>query len=201
MAADMGHSALSRSLWHGANCAHAISAATMRLELTRRGDYAIRAMLLLAQAPEVLTGADIARRTNIPERLVRQVLGQLVRAGLLQARLGRRGGYWLAQPRGAIPILAIVEAVEGDSRRERCVLSGAACDAANRCQVHDIFASAQEALISRLANASLESAVGRGSRRREAQDEPRPRKSRRGAWRDMPPPGRGAAGSASTGSS
>jgi Rrf2 family protein len=136
----------------------------MRLQLTRRGDYAIRAMLLLAQEPGVLTGADIAGRTNIPERLVRQVMGQLVRAGLVHARLGRRGGYWLAQRGSAIPILAIVEAVEGDSRRERCVLSGAACDAANRCQVHDIFAGAQEALINRLGQASLESAVARRAR-------------------------------------
>jgi Rrf2 family protein len=137
----------------------------MRLQLTRRGDYAIRAMLLLAQEPEVLTGADIAHRTNIPERLVRQVMGQLVRAGLVHARLGRHGGYWLAQPGSSIAILAIVEAVEGDARRERCVLSGAACDPANHCQVHAIFASAQEALINRLAEASLESAIA-GSRGR-----------------------------------
>lgn len=140
----------------------------MRLQLTRRGDYAIRAMLLLAQEPGVLTGADIAHRTTIPERLVRQVLGQLVRAGLVQARLGRRGGYWLARQASAIPILTIVEAVEGDSRRERCVLSGARCDAADRCQVHDIFASAQEALIRRLEQASLASAIAGSSRRSQA---------------------------------
>jgi Rrf2 family protein len=137
----------------------------MRLQLTRRGDYAIRAMLLLAKDRGVLTGADIAGRTNIPERLVSQVLGQLVRAGLVRARLGRRGGYRLAQPGSTIPILAIVEAVEGDARRERCVLRDAECDAANQCQVHDIFASAQEALISRLAQASLESAIARRPRR------------------------------------
>jgi len=50
--------------------------------------------------------------------------------------------------------------VEGDARRQRCVLSGTECGAASPCQVHDIFVSAQEALISRLAQASLESAVG-----------------------------------------
>jgi Rrf2 family protein len=162
----------------------------MRLQLTRRGDYAIRAMILLAQqsdvlTDEVLTGADIARRVNIPERLVRQVMGQLVRAGFVGARLGRRGGYWLAVPSGAIPIISIVEAVEGDARSQRCVLSGAQCDAANRCQAHDIFASAQEALISRLAQATLASVSS----------------NHRGASRGKRRPGRGAAGSASRGSS
>lgn len=140
----------------------------MRLQMTRRGDYAIRAMLLLAQEPDVLAGADIARRTGIPERLVGQVMGQLVRAGLVHARLGRHGGYWLPPQGGTTSILAIVEAVEGDARRQRCVLSGTNCDVTNRCHVHDIFASAQQALISRLAQASLESAVSPVPRRSRA---------------------------------
>ncbi len=132
----------------------------MRLELTRRGDYAIRAMLLLARrCDEVLSGAEIARQTGIPERVVTQVMGQLVRAGLVSARIGRHGGYWLDGAGRSTPILAIVEAVEGDARRQRCVLSGSRCSPERRCQVHDIFASAQEALISRLAEASLESAL------------------------------------------
>jgi Rrf2 family protein len=136
----------------------------MRLQLTRRGDYAIRAMLLLARrSGEVLSGAEIARQTGIPERLVTQVMGQLVRARLVHARLGRHGGYWLGDEAARIPILAIVEAVEGDARRSRCVLSGSQCSPDNRCQVHDIFASAQEALIRRLAEASLASAISSAS--------------------------------------
>lgn len=142
----------------------------MRLQLTRRGDYAIRAMLLLAQEPGVVTGAEIARRTGIPERLVRQVMGQLVRADLVSARIGRRGGYWLAEGGSAISVLAIVEAVEGDARPQRCVLSGAACNANNRCQVHDIFARAQDALIGRLAEATLAAAVGKNPVRQRAQE-------------------------------
>lgn len=135
----------------------------MRLQLTRRGDYAIRAMIVLAQESDLVTGAEIARRTSIPEHLVGQVMSQLVQAGLARARIGRRGGYWLADESSAIPILAIVEAVEGDARRQRCVLRGLPCDGSNRCKVHDIFASAQDALISRLAEASLAAVVVSGA--------------------------------------
>lgn len=140
----------------------------MRLQLTRRGDYAIRAMLTLARDPnlardpdEVLSGAHIAGLTQIPARLVVQVMGDLVRAGLVKARLGRNGGYRLARSAATIPMLAIVEAVEGDSRRQRCVLRGTNCSPENTCAVHDIFAGAQEALIARLADASLASAIPR----------------------------------------
>jgi Rrf2 family iron-sulfur cluster assembly transcriptional regulator len=132
----------------------------MRLQLTRRGDYAIRGMLVLAQNPtEILSGAEIARRTQIPGRLVIQVMGDLVHAGLIEGRLGRHGGYRLARDPAGIPMLTIVEAAEGDSRRTSCVLRGTACTAGNTCAVHEIFAGAQEALIRRLADASLATAV------------------------------------------
>ena len=135
----------------------------MRLELTRRADYAIRAMLLLAQDPaKVITGGQIAERTDIPQRIVTQVMTQLVRAGLVRARIGRHGGYCLTEEGRASSILAIVEAVEGDARRVRCVLRSVQCNAAaEHCAVHDIFTAAQDALISRLAEASLGSAAAR----------------------------------------
>ena len=128
--------------------------------MTRRGDYAIRAMLLLARAPEdVMSGTEIARQTGIPERFVPQVMRELVRSGLARVKLGRNGGYQLGRAAESVDMLAIIEAVEGDSRRQRCVLSGIACDPDQRCQVHEIFAAAQEALISRLAESSLASAI------------------------------------------
>ena len=128
--------------------------------MTRRGDYAIRAMLLLARAPEdVMSGTEIARQTGIPERFVPQVMRELVRSGLARVKLGRNGGYQLGKAAESVDMLAIIEAVEGDSRRQRCVLSGIACDPDQRCQVHEIFAAAQEALISRLAESSLASAI------------------------------------------
>jgi len=132
----------------------------MRLQLTRRADYAIRAMLVLASDPDaIVSGQEIARQVDIPERLVTQVMGRLVHAQLISARLGRHGGYRLARPAREIPMLTIVEAVEGDSRRQRCVLRGLPCDPAEHCLVHEIFAGAQEALIERLAAASLGSAL------------------------------------------
>jgi len=132
----------------------------MRLQMTRRGDYAIRAMLTLARQPDqVLSGTQICRQTGIPERFLPQVMRQLVRADLAHARIGRHGGYQLGKAAETVCILDIVEAVEGDSRRQRCVLTGMECDPRARCQVHAIFASAQEALLVRLAESSLASAV------------------------------------------
>lgn len=132
----------------------------MRLQLTRRADYAIRAMILLGRADdELITGREIARQMSIPERLVTQVMGQLVRAGLVGARLGRNGGYRLETSAAQIPILTIVRAVEGENRRQRCIVRGLPCVPGEVCEVHEIFSGAHAALIDRLAAATLATAL------------------------------------------
>jgi len=132
----------------------------VRLELTRRGDYAIRAMLHLARAEDVtLSAPAIAAAARIPARFMGQVMGDLARAGLVNGQIGRRGGYRLAKPATQISLLDIVEAVEGDTRRRTCVLSEGACSFERACDVHEYFASAQDALISRLSQATLAAAA------------------------------------------
>lgn len=128
----------------------------MRLELTRRGDYAVRAMLALAR-PETdqLTAAALADATAIPGGFVPQVMGDLVRAGLVANRRGRSGGYRLARPAAEVSLLDIVEAVEGDGRRRTCVLRGGPCRRDGACDVHDAFFRAQEAVFDTLAGVSL----------------------------------------------
>jgi Rrf2 family transcriptional regulator, iron-sulfur cluster assembly transcription factor len=128
----------------------------VRLELTRRGDYAVRAMLALAREDDDhVTGANLAAETAIPASYVPQVMGDLVRAGLVANRRGRHGGYRLGRSATDISLLAIVEAVEGDGRRRTCVLRGGPCRRDGACDVHHAFFTAQEALFNALAAVSL----------------------------------------------
>ncbi|CAN5626756.1 Rrf2 family transcriptional regulator [soil metagenome] len=130
----------------------------MRLELTRRADYAVRASLALARSTGTLrSGRYLADATNIPPRFVAQVMGDLVAAGLVEGRTGRAGGYRLARPAGEVSLLEVVEAVEGDARRRTCVLRSSPCSRDGVCEVHHIFSAAQDALLARLADASLAS--------------------------------------------
>ncbi|HUG47435.1 MAG TPA: Rrf2 family transcriptional regulator [Candidatus Limnocylindria bacterium] len=134
----------------------------MRLELTRRADYAVRAMLALARHGDgLISGSRLAAEVAIPPRFAAQVMGDLVAAGLVEPRTGRNGGYRLARPAGTISMLAIVEAVEGDARRRTCVLRGGPCSRDGVCDVHEIFSAAQDALLERLAAASLTAALER----------------------------------------
>lgn len=136
----------------------------MRLELTKRGDYAVRAMLALARdgGSGLVSARRIAERMAIPVRFLPQVLADLSRAGLVEASPGRSGGYRLARPAAAISLLEVIEAVEGDSRRRSCVLRGVPCGVDGYCDVHGVFFAGQEALLAQLAGASLASLVAAG---------------------------------------
>ena len=128
----------------------------MQLELTRAGDYAIRVMLALhAAGGRQLSVRDLAATERIPVSFLPQVMAGLAVAGLVVGRTGRNGGYRLGRAPDAISVLDVIEAVEGDPRRTRCVLRGSPCRVDGVCAVHSVFAAAQEALLATLASTSL----------------------------------------------
>ena len=134
----------------------------MRLELTRRADYGIRAMIAIARAtPEVpLSTPRIADSMAIPVRFLPQVMADLARAGLVDSTGGRRGGYRLGRPASEISLLQVIEALEGDARRRQCVLRAAPCGRDGYCDVHAVFAAAQDALLERFGAARLSDLAG-----------------------------------------
>ncbi len=137
----------------------------MRLELTRKGDYAIRAAIALARrAPELVPAPRLAAETGIPRRFVGQVMTDLVQAGIVETRLGRAGGYRLARSPHALSLLEVVQAVEGDVRRRSCVLRSAPCLIDGACDVHEVFAAAQDALLAELGGATIASIAARAPR-------------------------------------
>lgn len=136
----------------------------MRLELTKRGDYAVRAMLALTRGAGngLLSARRIADAMDIPVRFLPQVLAGLQRAGLVEAAPGRAGGYRLSCDPASVSLLEVIEAVEGDSRRQSCVMRGGPCGAGGHCDVHDVFFEGQELLRGRFARASLAELARRG---------------------------------------
>jgi Rrf2 family protein len=129
----------------------------MRLELTLRGDYAVRAAIAIAQLEDgrPVSARRIAERMDIPAGFLAHVLTDLVRAAIVVGVPGRSGGYRLAAPASEIDLLHIVDAVEERGDPPRCVLRGGACRFDGTCAVHDVFFAATTALRRELASATL----------------------------------------------
>lgn len=134
----------------------------MRLELTRRGDYAIRAMLALSalDVDPWMSAMRISTAMSIPERFLPRVLRELARAGLVEARTGRTGGYRLARPATTITVLEVIAAIEPDDDPRRCILRGIPCGLDGRCAVHETFDEARSAMQGRLAATTLSELAG-----------------------------------------
>jgi Rrf2 family protein len=135
----------------------------MRLDLTKRADYAIRAMLALARAGEGerLSARHIAAEQGIPGQFLPRIMTDLGRAGLVGSVAGRTGGYELARAPASVSLLDVIQAVEGDAHRRTCVLRGGACRISGICDVHEAFYEAQEALLSSLSGATLDTLTRR----------------------------------------
>jgi Rrf2 family protein len=148
----------------------------MRLTLTKEAEYALRALVWLAQAEAMEAaaaaevghaGGTVARHkaaaisaaADIPLHFAARVLAHLQREGLLRARAGQQGGYTLARPAGDVSLLDVIEAVEGPLQTRTCVLRDAACSSDGPCVLHNAWRTAQSALREVLERTTLAMAI------------------------------------------
>jgi Rrf2 family protein len=86
------------------------------VRVSQRLDYAVRALVLLAEQPpgEFVAAGDLAERLNMPRRFVEQQVTQLARAGIVECRRGSMGGCALSRSPEAVSMQEIVVALHGD---------------------------------------------------------------------------------------
>jgi Rrf2 family protein len=84
------------------------------MRVSAKVDYAVRAAAELAAAEQgPVKGERLAEAQDIPLQFLEHILLELKHAGIVRARRGAKGGYWLARPADTITIADVVRAVEG----------------------------------------------------------------------------------------
>lgn len=85
------------------------------MRVSAKTDYAIRAALELAAAPDEkpVKGERIATAQAIPLRFLENILMQLRHAGLVDSRRGADGGYRLARPAADVTLADVIRAIDG----------------------------------------------------------------------------------------
>lgn len=131
------------------------------MQITRQADYAVRAVLHLA---EIKNGgraptSKIASEEHIPPSFLAKIVSQLSVAGLVQTSRGARGGVSLARDPSEITLLEVVEAIDGPIALNECVNDPKACPFGEKCKVHEIWCNAQADLINKLAGTNFASLV------------------------------------------
>ena len=128
----------------------------MRLQLTKRTDYAIRACLHLASADACpISGRRIAEQMDIPDQFLPQVMADLGRAGIVASTSGKHGGYCLRRDPATLSLLEVVDAVDGGEMRRSSALPETTRDGGPARALYPVWATAQTAFIDVLAGASI----------------------------------------------
>jgi Rrf2 family protein len=83
------------------------------VQIPAKADYAIRAMLTLANSPTSLSAEHLAEEQDLPPRFLGAILSDLRRAGLLVSQRGSEGGYQLSRPASEITIADVLRAISG----------------------------------------------------------------------------------------
>lgn len=127
------------------------------MQITRQADYAVRAMVYLAQigADQRASTSQIAQEKQIPPSFLAKIVSQLSVAGLLQTSRGARGGVALARPAEEISLLDVVEAIDGPILLNDCVAENGACSFGDSCPMKPIWCEAQKELVERLDNTNF----------------------------------------------
>ena len=84
------------------------------MRVSAKADYAVRAATELAAVEDgPVKGERLAEAQDIPLQFLEHILLELKHAGIVRARRGAKGGYWLARPAAEITIADVIRAVEG----------------------------------------------------------------------------------------
>lgn len=132
------------------------------MDLTRKGEYAIRGIVHLATQPEdqVCLLSDIASAVDVPQTFLAKIFQQFSKIGLVRSYRGTGGGFVLGRPPEKITLLEVVEAVEGPIVPNRCVAGAGECNRTNTCNVHPVWVNVQEQVRDILAKVTLKDLAG-----------------------------------------
>jgi Rrf2 family protein len=84
------------------------------VQISAKTDYAVRALLMLADRSPDLVKVDVLTvQQGLPRKFVEAILSELRRAGLVRSQRGADGGYALARPAAEITIGAVIRVVDG----------------------------------------------------------------------------------------
>lgn len=114
--------------------------------LSHTSKYAIRAIIYLElfSSPEKKKGIkQIASELDIPSPFLGKILQVLVKKKLLDSTKGPHGGFFLNRPAMDIPVMEIVEIIDGKDVLSDCVIRTTSCDPNHPCSMHHKMAPAR----------------------------------------------------------
>jgi Rrf2 family protein len=131
------------------------------MKLSARTKYGVRLMVELAlkfgKGPVFLR--DIAKKEEISEKYLSQIVIPLKAKGLINSYRGAYGGYTLSRSPSEITIKEIVEILEGNLTLVECVENPAVCKRVCGCVSRTVWIRLKEKISETLSSINLDDLI------------------------------------------
>ena len=119
------------------------------LQISRKIDYALRAMIHLATLPgdRLASLHGLAETLHVPREFLAKILKVLGARGLVRSVRGAHGGYQLARPAATISFLEVIEAAEGPVQLNVCLDDKERCDVSASCTMYHVWKAGQDRML------------------------------------------------------
>ncbi|WMJ73759.1 Rrf2 family transcriptional regulator [Cytophagaceae bacterium ABcell3] len=130
--------------------------------LSKKTKYAIKALVMLAreynQGP-ILIG-DIAKKERIPKKFLEAILLDLKKAGILNSKKGKGGGYYLLKSPETVNLANVIRLFDGPIALLPCVSykyyeKCEECVDEETCGIRNVISEVREETVKLLKNNSL----------------------------------------------
>jgi len=139
---------------------------TKMLKISTKSQYGLRAMVYLAKSRDKISPLKvISEAEGISFDYLEKIISKLEKAGLVKAKKGVRGGYFLRKSPTRIKIGEIIKALEGDKGLVKCItkINGKrfCCPRERRCLTKNFWKKIQDSLNSTLNSITLADLIKR----------------------------------------
>jgi Rrf2 family protein len=144
------------------------------MKLSVRGEYALRALLVLGlnYGEGVVRIQTISEQQNIPKKFLEQILNDLKTLGAVESRRGASGGYRLARPPQNITLASVVRHTEGALAAVSCVsdrfYERCTCPDEARCPIRAVMQEVRQAVVGIMEQATVADLCERSQRLEQA---------------------------------
>lgn len=137
------------------------------MKITKKGEYALRALIHLGTAHQqgcaAVSAASLALMENLPFKFLKVILFELRHAGFIEQVHGKQKGARLAKPMDAIWIGDVVRSMDGDTAPTECTsdlnYTRCSCPHEDLCGVRMLMIDVHQAILSILDRYSLQQLV------------------------------------------
>ena len=124
------------------------------VKLSKRGEYALRALIDLGIAQELkrplLQIAELVEKERLPVKFLEQILTQLRTAGYIETKRGKHGGYFISKPMDTIRMGEVIRLIDGPLAPIACVSQTAyarcTCPDENHCGLRMLMLDVRNAI-------------------------------------------------------